>query len=320
MVTMAFTQVGKEEQLNIESITWGDLTWINIQPPTKKEIEYLAKNFSFHPLDLDDVLSRTQRPKIDEYPDYLFLLLHFQVYNKATRLSTHSQVSAFIGEKYLITLQQIELKPLMKLFRECQIDEKSRQEYFSHGSGYLLYRIIDRMVDAYYPILDKIWQLMEEMEDRVFDPHVETATEVAIMRRDIITQRRIIFPMRTVVADLEKKIKRFTKIDMSAYFGDLMDHMNHICETLDEIKEVIEIYKDADFVLGTERLNHVMRIMTVLGTILLPFVVVSSIYGMNVILPGGLQDGVYHSFIILLVVMAAIAVGMLYFFHRRRWI
>jgi len=321
MVAMAVTQMGKEEQLNIETITWGNLTWINIQPPTKREIEYLVKNFSFHRLDLDDVLSRTQRPKIDEYSDYLFVILHFQIYDKVTRVSTHSQVSVFVGENYLITLHEGELRPLVTLFKECQINETSCKEYFSHGSGYLLYRILDRTADAYFSILDKIRRLMEEMEDRVFDPHIETAQEVAIMRRDIITQRRILFPMRTQVIDLESKLTRYIKkIDMGVYWGDLVDHFNKICESLDEIKETIEVYKDAAFVLGTERLNHIMRMLTVLGTILLPFVVVSSVYGMNVILPGGLENGSYHSFIILLVVMAAIAVGMLYFFHCRRWI
>ena len=317
---MAVTQVGKEE-LNMETITWGDLTWINIQPPTQKEIEYLAKNYPFHPLDLDDCLSRTQRPKIDEYEDYLFLILHFQIYNLQTRVSRHGQVSVFVGDKYLITLHDGELRPLVKLFKECQVSEESRSEHFSHGSGYILYRIFDRMVDAYYPILNKIWGLMEGMEERVFDPHVETAEEVATMRRDIITQRRVLFPMRTQVIELESKLTRYIKkIGMSVYWGDLMDHLNKICESLDEAKETIEVYKDATFVLGTERLNRIMRILTILGTILLPFIVVSSIYGMNVSLPGGLEEGAYLSFAILLLVMAAIAAGMFYFFHRKRWI
>ncbi|TET88210.1 MAG: magnesium transporter, partial [Dehalococcoidia bacterium] len=150
---MTARQVKKKEGLNLESITYGDLTWVNIEHPTEKETEYLAQNYSFHPLDLDDCLSRIQRPKIDEYKDYLFLVFHFPVFYKETRVTASSQLSVFIGQGYLITLHKGELKPLVKLFKECQIDEEARQEHFGQGSSYLLYRIIDRLVAYCLPIL-----------------------------------------------------------------------------------------------------------------------------------------------------------------------
>jgi magnesium transporter len=320
---MTLTQGKKAEQieqLNIESIDLGDLTWINITKPTQREMDYLAKNFPFHPLDLDDCLSRKQRPKLDEYQDYLFFIFHFSVYNRATRVSTHDQVAVFIGDKYLITVHSGQLKTLVKFFRECQIDEEARRENFSRGSGYLLYRILDRTVDTYFPILDKLLSLMEDVEDRVFDENVEAAQELAILRRDIITQRRIMFPVRTVLAELENKLKRFTKTDISVYYGDLMDHMNKICETLDEAKEIIEVYKDTDFILGTDRLNRVMRVLTILSTIILPFLVVSSLYGMNVHMPGGITTGSWVPFIVIMAVMTFITGAMLLFFRHRRWI
>jgi magnesium transporter len=315
---------GKEvkpiEQLNLESITWGDLTWINIVRPTQREMDYLAQNYPFHPLDLDDCLSRKQRPKIDEYKDYLFFIFHFSVYNRATRVSTHDQVAVFIGDKYLITVHSGQLKTLMKLFRECQIDEDARRENLSNGSGGLLYRLLDRAVDAYFPILDKILSLIEDTEDIVFDENVEAAQEVSILRRDIITQRRIMFPVRTVLAELENKLKRFTKTDISVYYGDLMDHMNKICDSLDECREIVEVFKDTDFVLSTDRLNRIMRILTVIATVLLPFLAISSLYGMNVHMPGGITTGTWVPFIVIMVVMAVIAGAMLYFFRHRRWI
>ncbi|MBI4284561.1 MAG: magnesium transporter CorA family protein [Chloroflexi bacterium] len=310
----------KEEQLNLESITWDDLTWTNIVGPTKREIDYLAKNYPFHPLDLDDCLSRIQRPKLDEYKEYLFVVLHFQVYNKETRVSTPAQLSLFIGDKYLITLHGGQLKPLQKLFQECQENEETRQASFSQGSGYLLYRIIDRLVDSYFPILDRILSMMEEVEDKVFDENVEAATEVGILRRDIITQRRIIWPMRSVLSSLETRLRRFTRMDISVYFGDLMDHINKITETLDEAKEVIEVYKDADFVLGTERINRIIRVLTVLSAITLPFIAISSLYGMNIPLPGGVERGSPRSLLILLALMLALSGSMLLLFRRRRWI
>jgi magnesium transporter len=311
---------GEPEELNLEQLTWGDLTWINIEGPTEREIEYLAQNYPFHELDLDDCLSRIQRPKIDEYEDYMFIILHFTVYDREKRVSSHSQLSVFIGQKYLITLHSGELKTLVKLFRDCQINEESRRENFSNGPVFLLYRMLDRAVDSYFPILDKILDLMEQVEDSVFDEEVESAQDLAILRRDIITQRRILFPMRTVMAELEVKLRRFAAIDMSVYFGDLIDHMNKICETLDECKELIEVYKDTDYLLSTDRINRIIRILTILSAIILPFVVISSLYGMNVHLPGGLTSGNHVSFIVLIVVMFLFAGGMLYFFHRKRWI
>ena len=116
---MATSKVRKEKQLNLDSLTWGDLTWVNIEHPTERETEYLAQHYPFHPLDLDDCLSRIQRPKIDEYKDYLFLVFHFPVFNKETEVTAPSQISMFIGEDYLITLHKGELKPLVKLFKEC---------------------------------------------------------------------------------------------------------------------------------------------------------------------------------------------------------
>jgi magnesium transporter len=229
-------------------------------------------------------------------------------------------VAVFIGDKYLITVHSGQLKTLVKFFRECQIDEEARRENFSRGSGYLLYRILDRTVDTYFPILDKLLSLMEDVEDRVFDENVEAAQELAILRRDIITQRRIMFPVRTVLAELENKLKRFTKTDISVYYGDLMDHMNKICETLDEAKEIIEVYKDTDFILGTDRLNRVMRVLTILSTIILPFLVVSSLYGMNVHMPGGITTGSWVPFIVIMAVMTFITGAMLLFFRHRRWI
>jgi magnesium transporter len=313
--------VGKEsQQPNIQTISWGDLTWVNIEHPTRLEMAYLAQNYSFNQLDLDDCLSRRQRPKLDVYQNYLFFIFHFSVYSRETRVSTHGQVSTFIGGKYLITVHNGELRPLVNLFHDCQASEEAREQNFSHGSGYLLYRILDRMVDAYFPILDKILSLLEGVEDSVFDEKVEAAQEVAILRRDIITQRRIIFPTRTAIAELEGKLKPYTSIDLSAHWGDLMDHMNKACETLDECKEVIEVFKDADFVLSTEYINRIVRVLTILATVMLPFMVVSSLYGMNVHLPGGLTNGNFLSFLLLLLAMALLAGGMLYFFHRKHWI
>ena len=315
---MATSQVGKEEQLNLESLTWGNLTWVNIEDPTEQETEYLAQNYHFHPLDLDDCLSRIQRPKIDEYKDYLFLVFHFPVFNREARVTTSGQLSVFIGENYLITLHKGELKPLVKLFRECQIDEESQQEYFSKGSGYLLYRLIDRLVDYCLPILSKVGSNIEDAEDSVFSDRMRgTIKEISILRRDIISFRRIIWPMRAVIGSLEPKLRRFSTMDMTVYFGDIVDHVDKIWDTLDEYKEVIEGLKDTYDSLATNRTNEVMRILTVIATVLLPITVVSSVWGMNITLPFERSN---LALLYVVLIMLVIVGGMLYFFRRQHWI
>jgi len=144
----------------------------------------------------------------------------------------------------------------------------------SQGSGYLLYNILDRAIDAYFPVLTKIGSKIDGIEDAVFDEGVEVAREISMLRRDLITQRQVMFPMRTTIMALEKKLKRFSTVDLAIYFSDLMDHLNKICDTLNEQSGVIDIFKDADYVLSEYRANRGMRLLIVMLTIVLPIVLV----------------------------------------------
>ncbi len=247
------------------------------------------------------------------------MVFHFPVFSKEARVTTSSQVSAFIGENYLITLHKGELKPLVKLFRECQIDEESRQENFSHGPGYLLYRIIDRLVDYCLPILNKIGDNIERTEDDIFSSSgVPRAIEaLSITRRDVISFRRIIWPMRAVIASLEPKIRRFTQMDLAVYFGDMVDHVDKIWDALDEYKEVIEGLNATHDSLATNRTNEVMRTLTIIATILLPITVIASIYGMNIPLP--FQNSSYSLLFVFLIILVVVS-GILYFFRRKHLI
>ncbi|MFC1921088.1 magnesium/cobalt transporter CorA [Chloroflexota bacterium] len=308
-----------ERELNIESVTWGELTWINIEQPTSQETDYLADNYPFHPLDLDDCLSRIQRPKIDEYDDYLFLVFHFPVFNPDARVTTASQLSVFIGKNYLITLHKGELKPLVKLFKECQIEEEARQEHFSQGTAYLLYRIVDRLVDYCLPILSKINDNIEKVEEAIFSAEMPRAIrEISVLRRDVIAFRRIIWPMRAVIGSLEPKVRNYTNMDLTVYFGDMVDHLNKIWDGLDEYKEIIEGLSDTHDSVATNRTNEVMRMLTIIATILLPITVVASIFGMNIPL-GPFSDSALSPLYVLLICIAII-IGMLFFFRHHHWI
>jgi magnesium transporter len=309
-------EVKREEKLNMESLTWGDLTWVDIAPPTERETGYLAQNYPFHPLDLDDTLSRIQRPKIDEYKEYLFFVFHLPIYRKEEQVLTSSQLAVFIGPNYLITLHKGELKPLVKLFKECQIDEESRQEYLSQGSGFLLYRILDRLVDYCLPILNKVGDGIEGVEDTIFaDRRRGTIREISRLRRDVIAFRRIIWPMRAVIGRLEPKIRRFVTTDLTVYFGDMVDHLDRIWDGLDEYKEIIEGLNGTYDSLAGNRTNEVVRILTIIATVMLPVTVVASIYGMNISLPFMNSD---YALLYVFLIMLAIIGGILFLLRRLR--
>lgn len=306
---------------NIKTITYGKITWLDIEKPTEAATEYLAQNYPFHKLELDDCLSRIQRPKvdIDEEDRYIFLVLHFPVFNKQARVTMASQVSAFVGKDYLITLHNGDLKPLTKLFADCETSEQTRKEKMGHSAGYLLYIILDRLVDYCFPILNKIGSNIEAVQDMIFGEDSRMAIrEISLLRRDVLSYRRMIKPQTEVFEVLEKCELPILKEDPEVYFGDLADHSRKILDVLDEYKEVIEGLNDTNNTITSFRINQVMRLLTVISVILLPLTLVSGILGMNVDL-GFLGESDY-ALVGILGVMLLIVIGMLAFFRFKRWI
>ena len=309
-----------EDRSAIKTLSYRKLTWVNIENPTEMETQYLAERYPFHPLDLDDCLSKIQMPKIDEYEDYLFMVFHFPVFNPEARVTTSSQVSIFIGEDYIITLHNGDLKPLVTLFRSCQSNEKARDENMGRSSGYLLYLILDRLVNYCFPILNKIGQNIEMIENRIFSEAPRgTVRDVAMLRRDIISFRRIIRPQTEVVEVLEQREWPILKEDPDVYFGDIADHLRKIRDTLEDYKEVEEGLTDTNNTLTSFRINEVIRVLTIISTIMLPLTLIASIVGMN-IWPMDNEIGNPVAFIGIIVAMVIIIAIMLVFFRLRRWI
>ncbi len=307
-----------KEKLNIETVKWGRITWVNVEKPATKDIEYLAQNYMFNLFDLEDCMSRIERPKIDEYENYLFMVLHFPVFNVQARVTTPSQVSIFIGADFMVTVHSGELKPLGKLFNDCQQNERAREENMGRSSGYLLYRALDRLVDYCFPIMNKVIANVEEVEDRLFSDRArDSVRDISILRRDIVAFRRILNPQPAIVKSLEERDYPFLREDLDVYFGDIGDHLGKIIETLDEYKEVVEGLNANSDSLFYHRTNQIMQMLTILATMLLPFVLVASIYGMNVDLP--FQNSPY-AFVITIAIMLCISGAMLAYFRSKRWI
>jgi magnesium transporter len=312
----------EQKELNIRSIANGKLTWFYIEKPTSQEVAFLAQRFHFHPLDLDDVLSRIQRPKIDEYDDYLFMVLHFPVFDKENRITRPSEINIFVGESYVVTVHCTgDLKPLTRFFQECEDSKESRERYLGRSSGFLLYHILDRMVASGFPILDKVTQNIDDIEDIILTkPVPETVREISLIRRDLISFRRVIHPQIAVIETLEREEYPFFKEDQEIYFGDIADHIRKIWDGLEDCKEVIDGLADTSNWLTSHRIQEIMRILTIIMGVLAPPTLVASIYGMNIPLPGGVNSGSLLPLGILLALMAITAGGIFFYMRHRRYL
>jgi len=299
----------------------GRLTWYYIENATEREVQYLADNFHFHTLALDDVLSRNQRPKIDDYESYLFIVLHFPVFDKTNRVTTPSELDIFIGENFMVTSHKGDLKPLSKMFNECLIDENVRQKYMGRSASFLFYQLLDRLVNYCFPILDRIEDNVDKIEDLIFSRAVpETVREISMIRRDLISFRRIIHPQISVVEELEKEKYPFFKEDQDVYFGDIADHIRKIWDGLEDCKEVVDGLADTSIWLTSHRIQEVMRVLTIVMALMAPPTLIASVYGMNVHLPGGNGGGEPLTFVLIIGLMLVTAVAMLWYFHRKNWI
>jgi magnesium transporter len=312
----------EQEGLRVRAIMERKMTWFYIEKPTSREVAFLAERFHFHPLDLDDVLSRIQRPKIDVYKDYLFIVLHFPVFDEENRITRPSETDIFIGENYVATVDcSGDLKPLARFFQECETDKKSRERYLGRSSGFLLYHILDRLVGACFPILDKVTRNIDHIEDIILTrPVPETVREISLIRRDLISFRRVVHPQVAVFETLERGEYPFLKEEEEIYFGDIADHIRKIWGGLEDGKEVIDGLADTSNWLTSHRIQEIMRLLTIIMGLLAPPTLIASIYGMNIPLPGGVNSGSLLPVGILLALMAIIAGGIFLYMRHRKYL
>jgi magnesium transporter len=304
---------------NVEIVEAPGLRWINIERPRSIDRAWLEEHFDFHPLDYEDIFSRNQRPKIDEYEGYLFIVLHFPRYDKQVGRLNAAELDVFVGPDYVITLPNEPIQPLEYLFERCRTNEELREQYFSKGAGYLLYRIVDNCVDASFPMLRKIGAKLEHYEDDIFEGHssTEIVRDISNVKQEIINFRKIIRPQRAVMSDLERTKSRYIAEDLDIYFDDINDASERIWQMLEGYKETVEALEDTNESVLSHRLNDVLRVLTAFSVVLLPLTLVASIWGMNVRVPG---EQSIAAFWIIIGVMVALLVGMLGFFRHRGWL
>jgi magnesium transporter len=305
------------ETPNVESIEASGLRWINIERPRAIDRAWLEEHFNFHSLDYEDVFSRNQRPKVDEYDDYLFVVLHFPRYDKQVRRLNAAELDVFVGPDFVITLPNDRLDPVTYLFERCRSNEELRDQLFAKGAGYLLYRIVDDCVDASFPMLRKIGSKLESLEEEIFEGRGdEVVRDLSDAKQEIINFRKIVRPQRAALRDLERT-RRYVPEDLEIYFDDIVDASERVWDMLENFKEVVEALEDTNESLISHRLNDVLRILTSFSVLFLPLTLIASIWGMNVRVPG---EGSIHAFWTILGVMVIVLGGLLFVFRRRGWL
>ncbi len=311
----------RERSPQVETVQASGLRWVNIERPTPLEAAWLEEQFSFHPLDLEDVLSRNQRPKIDYYDDYLFIVLHFPVFDPQVKRLNAGELDIFVGRDYLVTIPNTPLKPVEYLFERCRTKEDLRDQLFSRGSGYLMYRIIDDSFDYCFPMLRKIGNKLDALEEEIFEGRSEDIVrDISNAKQEIINFRKVIRPQRTVLRDLEKLEQPFLAPEggeLEAYFDDVGDSHERIWDMLENYKEVIEGLEDTNESYISHRVNDILRVLTSISVIVLPLTLIASIWGMNVGVPG---EGDSTDFFVIVGAMFVLLVGMVAYFRRRGWL
>jgi magnesium transporter len=310
----------------ITELSSDGVTWVHVLSPTTEEAQQLATRFGWHPLDVEDVLSRRQRPKVDLYAGddsgregYLFSVLHFPVYDKTVGRLNAGELDVFIGPDYIVTVPTVELRPVTLLFRRAYESEELRHQLLSRGTGRLFYEVLDDLYDYCFPILDKIGFKLEQIDEEIggAEGAKGLVTDIHKAKQEIISYRKIIKPQRPTLRQLERSIERFLPEDLELYFDDIVDASERIWDLLDNYKEVVEALEDTNESLISHQQNDILYVLTVFIVVLTPLTFITGFFGMNVGFPG--ING-QPAFFASLAIMAVTVIGMLGFFRWKRWL
>ncbi len=306
------------EGIEPDVISSGGVRWLNMERPREADREWLEREFGFHPLAIEDVASRNQRPKLDAYDDYLFIVLHFPVFDKSQDRLLTAEVDMFVGPDFLITLPDQNLPPLAAMFERYRARQQTREDIFSKGTGYLLYKIVDTCVDASFPMLRRMGDKLDRLDDEIFEGRSDQIVrDLSNVKQEIINFRRVVRPMRAVLRDLERTKQRYLAEDLDIYFDDITDAAERIWDVLENYKEVAEALEGTNESVLSHRLNANLSLLTALSVLLLPATLVASVWGMNVELPGDESIG---EFWLLVVVMTGVTIGAAFYMRRRGWL
>jgi magnesium transporter len=300
----------------IETIKIGTLKWHHILSPTEEDLDFLKSNFHFHPLDIEDCLSVNQRPKIDIYDDYYFLILHFPNFDRTNKFLTTKEVKIFWGEDYLVTIGKSHWV-VASMFRDAKEQEQRKEPFEVGTSDALLYHILERLMQESLFMIKRIGSGLEYINRELFSKRAERIIEdISITRKNIILLNTIFKPQLRLFHKFETGAITGFAENMEDYWGNILDYYQKMWDMTEDYEELIEGLSKTFDSLQTNRINEIMKVLTLISSILLPLTFITGLYGMNVGLP--FQNDP-NSFWIVIVSMFLIAFGMVFYFKRKQW-
>ncbi|MBI2845985.1 MAG: magnesium/cobalt transporter CorA [Chloroflexi bacterium] len=292
------------------------LLWLDLEDPSPHEVAILSEVFRFHPLAIEDCLSpELQHPKIDDYEDYLFLIFHAVLPDFPLDITDTVELNIFVGRNFLVTYHRTAVQSLSRVWERKERDER----VMSRGSHFLLYTLLDTLVDDYLPILDQMDDIIDGIEHEVFrNPTQETLSRIFSAKRDTLYLRRVLAPQREVLLRLSRGEFALIKEPAYIYFRDVYDHMVRVIDANDALRDLVNGALDTYLSVFSNRLNEVMKTLTIVATVILPLSLIAGIYGMNFQFMPELTWR--YGYFVVLGIMLIVAGGMFIYFRRRGWL
>lgn len=291
--------------------------WVHFEQFGPDEASFFRTEGKFHPLDIKDCLSLTQRPKIDIYNNYLFLVLHFPDYNNETRKLETIEISFFLTREFVISVQKQKSKALRQFFYRTKTNDKLCKEIFSGTSGLVLYRILDHLYHQTPVVMDRLTQYTKEVEEEIYTEEQSSnpIRHLVRLRRNILRFQRMVDPQRFVINTLVHLRRPYFGEELSVYFDDIHDRIEESWAHIGSTKEIIDGLYAVNESLVTQRTNETIKVLTTISVLLMPPTLIASMYGMNLHLPFG---DTKHSFWIVFAFMAVLVGCVLFFLKRRK--
>ncbi len=293
------------------------VTWINVDGIHQVEVvDRIGRCFKLHPLLLEDVVNTDQRPKMEDYGDYIFIVLKMLYYYEKESEIRSEQVSLFLGSNFVLTFQEKE-GDVFTPIRDRIRNGKGRIRKM--GSDYLAYSLLDAIVDNYFAILEKIGEKVEDIEeDLVTNPSTETIHSIHNLKREMIYLRKSVWPLREVVSRLERWDSALIKDTTVIYLRDVYDHTIQVIDAVETFRDILSGMLDIYLSSISNRMNEVMKVLTIIATIFIPLTLIAGLYGMNFRYMPELEWR--WGYPIVIIVMSIIGISMLIYFRRRKWL
>jgi magnesium transporter len=321
VLTIFLQRNGQTERVKSLDRSWlapasNTCLWVDLAAPSIPELLILSDTFAFHPLSVEDARADLQYPKIEAYDGYLYVILHGIDFHAGEKAFATHDVDFFLGANYLVTVHDGHSVSIKEIAESVERNPKLMAE----GPVALFHRLVDRMVDHYRPEIEKLEGRIDELEDAVFgEPNRTITREILVVKREISGLRRVVIPQRDVVARLARRDYVDISTDMSFRFRDVYDHLVRIADDTTIFQDRVTGVLDAHLNNASNRLNEVMKVLTVMSTIFMPLTLLSGLWGMNIGLPR-FPGGDAAQFWWISGIMGVVIAGMLAAFRARHWI